>query len=332
MCSPWSKEAGELFSSMASSWKPRNVPMSQALKDLIAMLWEEGAEVYLLGGGVLARDCGKIPPYYNLLVEVGDFKAIKKALFEYGVVPVSTPDLPAEYIRFVYQERVYSALNMSLADYLERNVLGQRLQLLPLAHNFLVEDPSRRRVMDPYGALSESGNQQHADTIKLIRQPDSVVTGLEVCLAVAFDTALLGLKAPARFGAMERSVLGTVISTKSDSLLVFHRMLSYLPDLLEVRGWPSVRRYLRAPLCVSAAGGDPGIDLRQVEASLERVARRGQAITGAHLFAAINRQFEPRSQVAGAGLPDFLASRQLPVRRKDLLAKVLVEKDPLAEV
>jgi hypothetical protein len=299
---------------------------------LFSLLQSQSEGVYLVGGGVLGKTSGHDLPYLNLLVDSRNFGAIKQDLFRFGVVPVSTPELPSYFIRFVHEGRAYSALNMELAPFLAQNVLGPKLRLLPLAHNFLVFSTDESWVIDPHGALAGPAEGTVLGRIKLLREPESAVVGLEICLAVAFDTALLGLKPPARHASFEQAVLGCTATQEGDALLVFHQVVSYLPDLMEVRGLDFTRKYLVSPLCVSAAAAGPGINLRNVDASLQALHRRGQEVASAHLFAAINKEFGPRGQVTGTGLPDFLAAKQMPVRRKDLLARLLGEKDLLAEV
>ena len=165
--------------------RPWRLPFSLDESEVFSGLSEHAKGVYLVGGGVLAKAAGRALPYLNLVVDSDHFAALKQELFHYGVAPVSTPDLPSEFIRFVHQGKAYSALNLGLEAYLKSNVFGQKLRLLPLAHNYLVCSPTEAWVIDPHGALADS---PESGRIQFITQPESAIVGLELCLAVAFDT------------------------------------------------------------------------------------------------------------------------------------------------
>jgi len=329
-----------LYTQLGSgSWTGR--PLSRARTPLkldftpqeagvLSVLQQQSRGVYLLGGAVLAKCAGNELPFLNLLVDSKNFTQIKNDLFRFGVSPISTPELPSSFIRFVYADQAYSVMNMELDPFLKQNTLGQQLKLLPLAHNFLVFSASESWVLDPYEALQAPGGQSGALRMKLVQEPKSKIMALELCLAMAFDNSLLGLQFPLKHGAFEKRALSATVEESREAAVIVHQMLSYFPDLLELRGLDITRKYLLSPLCATAASNGPGIDLRKVDASLRTLDRRGETITSAHLVEAINDQFcrTGRISVFGTGIPDYMAANQMPVRRTDLLAQAL--QDPPA--
>ncbi len=292
---------------------------------VIDVLNRRSKTVCLLGGGVLAKAAGTELPYLNLLTDCAQFRRLKTELFEFGVTPVSTAEMPSHFIRFVYQGKPYGVLNMNPLEYERHNVLGRRLELLPVAHNFLVYSAGEQTVVDPYGALKSRGMQSPGFRGKIVELPRSVVAGLETCLAVAFDNTLLGIESPVRHEDFEREVLSASAGDEPEATAVFHRMLSYFPDLVELKGWECTRKYLLSPLCVSAGVAGPKLDLQRVEAVTRAAAGAGKEISGAHLLAAFNDELKRAAETPALldGLPDYLAARKMPFRRKDLLEEVL---------
>lgn len=303
---------------------PLRLAFSRDEQGVIAVLRRRANAVCLVGGGVLAKAGGRDLPYVNLLTDSAEFGALKRDLHAFGVRPISTPDLPSNFIKFEYGEQPYSVLNMKLADFLKQNVLGTRLALLPLAHNFLVYSATEEWVMDPYGAL-ESKDRRDRFRIKRLQDPASPIGGLELCLAVAFDMKLLGLEAPSGHAAFEKRVLAAPIGGEKEATAVFHQTLSFFPDLVELSGWEFTRRYVTSPLCVAAAAAAPRIDLRRVDAALQQAGKRGIEVTSSHLMIAINQEIQSLQKTLGlgVGLPDYMAAKKLPIRRGDLMNEVL---------
>jgi len=316
------KTKGELTADKAR--KPLRLDFGADETGVISVLRRHSTGVYLLGGGVLGKVAGTDLPYLNLLTESKAFGKIKQDLFAFGVAPVSTPEMPENFIRFAYQSKAYSVFCLGLEDFLKQNALGREVPLIPLAHNFLVYSIDGAWAIDPYGALGGGQRRGKGCRAKLVLEPGSSVAGLECCLSTAFDTALLGLELPAGHAALERRVLAARAS-KDDAPVLIHYLINYFPDLLEIRGYDFTRRYLRSPLCVSAAAIGPGIDLRKACASLEAARTRGQQITSVLLLRVINHEFCKTGNISalGAGIPDYMAAKRLPIRRKDLLAEAL---------
>jgi len=305
--------------------QPLTLKFSPDEAALLAVLSRRAKSVNLLGGAVLAKAAGAELPYVNLLVDSAQFAQVKRDLFAFGVSPVATVEMPSCFIRFMYRGQPYSVLNLDREEFACQNVLGQQLELMPLAHNFLVYSIGEQRVLDPYGALQSRTARPDGFRSRLVEPPRSCVAGLEVCLAVAFDQALLGIAAPAGHEDFERQVLGAGAGQEPQAGAVFQRVVDYFPDLVELRGWDFARRYLVSPLCLSAAGAGPGVDLRRVEAAIRAVPGPATELSGAHLLAALHQEMcrvEKTPALAG-GLADYLAARKLPLRRKDLLAEML---------
>ncbi|MCX6929684.1 MAG: hypothetical protein NT154_41685 [Verrucomicrobia bacterium] len=301
-----------------------SLAFSPAEQGVISVLRPRSKAVCLLGGGVLTKASGQDLPYLNLLIDSAEFGTLKRELHAFGVQPISTPELPSHFIKFQHEGRPYSVLNMKLEAFLEQNVLGPRLKLLPLAHNFLVYSVTEKWVIDPYGAL-QSKARADLFRIRRLQDPQTPVGGLELCLAVAFDTSLLGLEAPVGHSAFEQRVLASTVGDEKLATAVFHQTLSFFPDLLELKGWGFTRRYVTSPLCIAAAAAVPRIDLKRVDASLQQVEKRGGEVSSSHLMLAINREIRNLEQTPGfgIGLPDYMAAKKLPIRRGDLMNEVL---------
>ena len=303
---------------------PLTLAFSADEKGVITALRRRSKSVCLVGGGVLSKASSRDLPYVNLLTDSSEFTALKRDLYAFGVQPISTPELPSNFIKFEHGGKPYSVLNLELDTFLQQNVLGPRLRLLPLAHNFLVYNASEEWVVDPYGAM-QSKARGNRFRIRRLQDPETPVGGLELCLAVAFDTTLLGLQAPTGHTAFEKRVLASSVSDEKLATAVFHQTLSFFPDLVELKGWEFTRRYLTSPLCVAAAAAAPRIDLKQVDASLQQVSKRGVEVSSSHLMMAINHEIQDLEKTPGfgIGLPDYMAAKKLPIRRGDLMNEVL---------
>ena len=312
-----------------TAWVGKRIPLelrfSPEETGVISVLRRRSEGVYMVGGGILGRTTGRASPYLNLVVESTSFGALKDDMFSFGVTPISTPELPSHFIKFVYGGKPFTVLNMEWEGFLGQNALGQKLRLLPLAHNFLGYSVDEAWVVDPYSALECRAAKSNRHRIKLLQEPETAVAGLELCLAVAFDTALLDLEPPVGHSRFEKRVLDSTVEKEKEATTVFHQVLSFFPDLMELRGFDFTRRYLVSPLSLSAATAGPGIDLRKVEASLQRLSKRGAEVSSVQLLAAINDEFCQLAKVPGLGVgfPDYMAAKKLPIRRGDLVADVL---------
>lgn len=276
--------------------------------------------VYLLGGCVVGKLQGRALPYVNLMVESDDFIQIKRELFELGVDPVSTPELPGSIIRFGFRETPYSVVNLTLKEYLATSLSGEGGSVVPFAHNYLVYACHGKWVMDPFGAFAGKSIPRKNHRIQLLAKPESAVAGLTCALAATFDVALLGLKESAPCGRVtRRSLEQSVSGIESD--LVMEQVVNYVPDVLEACGFDTMQRFLTAPLCVAAARESAGVDLQQVGAALDAARESGVPVDGIRFMGALNDVFLKKKELDGLGfgLSDYMASKGFMVRRVDLL-------------
>jgi hypothetical protein len=295
--------------------KPMELAASADEQKVLAVLQAHSKGVYLLGGCVSGKLMKRDLPYVNLLVDTEDFAQIKKELFQIGVEPVSTPELPSSVIRFAFADKPYSVVNLPVNEYLKQNTLSSGLSLIPFAHNFLVYSFDGRWVVDPYDALS--GKEQR---IQLLQEPASPVSGLTCALAATLDSALLGLKESSACSRTTKRHLKKIVSTE-DAPLVMEQVINYVPDVLETCGFATMQKFLLSPLAIAAGRDGAGVDLRRVNAELVAAKRKGVAIDGARLLGAMNKEFLRKDNPDGLGLgiSDYMASKGFMVRRTDLL-------------
>lgn len=313
--------------------KPLGLAATAEEQKVIAVLQAHSKGVYLLGGCVIGKIQKLDLPYLNLLVDSEEFTEIKNDLFRLGVEAVSTPELPPSVIRFGYAGKPYSVVNLSLNEFLKQNTLGNDLGLIPFAHNFLVYSFDGRWVIDPYNALGGKSVSNKEHRIQLLQEPASPAVGLEYTLAATFDTALLGLKESSECSKMVRHSLDQTASAEEAPLVMEH-VINYLPDVLETCGFAPMQKMLLSPLCVTAARTSARIDLQRVAVALKATKRRGTAITGDRLLAALNKEFLRKDKLDGLGfgLSDYMASNGFMVRRTDLLMSALKTSGDVAQV
>src|SRR5579884_2796399 len=176
----------------ASKKIPLRIKLPKDVSEVCARVGQASRRVYITGGVALAAAAGLESPYINLLINTPKFSELKNGMFEFGVTPISTPDLPPNFARFTYKDKAYNLINMSFDSYCQLNLSGQQNGFILFAHNFLIYNVKDCTMSDPYDALSEKSGK--AFLITPIEQPRSLVHGFEHCLAAMFDGALLGLK------------------------------------------------------------------------------------------------------------------------------------------
>ena len=308
--------------------RPLELATSASEQKVLAVLQTHSKGAYLLGGCVIGKIQKQDLPYVNLVVDSENFAQIKNDLFQLGVEPVSTPELPASVIRFGYQGKAYSVVNLSLNDYLKQNTLSSNLGLIPFAHNFLVYSFDKHWVIDPYDAFAGKSIFSKAHRIQLLQEPASPVAGLTCSLAATFDTSLLGLKESAACARLTRRCLEQTPDAE-ETHLVMEQVINYVPDVLETCGLEATQKYLLSPLCLAAARDGAGIDLRRVNTALVAAKRRG-ALDGSHLMGALNKEFLRKKNLDGLGfgLSDYMAVQGFMVRRTDLLMTSMKTSPP----
>jgi hypothetical protein len=303
--------------------KPLDLATSADDQKIIGALQAHAKGVYLLGGCVVGKIQKHDLPFVNLLVTSQNFDRIKTDLFELGVTPVSTPELPPSVIRFTYAGLPYSVVNLPLESYLKQNSLSSELSLIPFAHNFLVYSFTDKWVIDPYNALA---GKEHR--IQLLREPASAVAGLTCALAGKFDMALLGLKESPKYSRMAAKCLAKTVSG-DDAALVMEQVINYVPDVLETSGFQAMQEFLLSPLCLAAGRDGAGVDLRRVNSALVAAKRKGLMIDGARFLGALNKEFLRKDTLDGLGfgVSDYMASKGFMLRRTDLLMASMKLRD-----
>lgn len=310
---------------------PFRLELPRDVTELTAFLGERSRGIYLLGGPAIAAAAGVELPYVNLLMDSKSLSEVKRSLFEFGVTPVSTADLPGNFIRFMHRGRAYNVLNLGFDTYAQLSAAGMEKGLILFAHNFLMYSASDQWVLDPYGALECKSGDKTGFLIKPLRQPGTLLQGFEHCLAATFDYALLGLRSSPAYEQMEQRLFHSTPNAK-ESNQILSELLDYASDLLEVGGLRTACRLLLAPVCVAAAQKAAELDLLRVEARLQRLHRQGTEITGREFMAAIHTELlkKPHGKGAAQGLPEYLIAARNPFRRVEVLIDA-VESTP-AEV
>jgi hypothetical protein len=259
-------------------------------------------------------------PYVNLLVDTQKFTELKSALFKFGVLPVSTADLPANFVRFMYRDKGYNVLNMSFDAYAQLSAAGQSNGLILFAHNFLVYSVTEGRALDPYGALNSKSADGKSHMIMPLQQPKNLLNGFEHCLAATFDVALLDMKPSPEYRQIEERVFQSTPNAE-ESQTITSQILDYTSDLLEVGGLNTASRLLLAPVCIAAGKTAAGIDFAKIEASLKRQHRQGKEVAGSEFMASVNEELKKKGYGKGSakGLPEYLASTRDQFRRIEVL-------------
>lgn len=314
-------KGGPAVSSRAKT--PLRLKLPAATEEVLGVLKGRSDDLYLLGGSVLATRHGVDVPYVNLLAETDDFQSHKRALYKFGVSPISTPDLPGNFIRFVHNDRGYNVLNLDLGSYSQLNLAGQDNGLILFAHNFLVYSVNGRWVMDPHGALQPRADGKTTPMLKAIQRPKSVVQGFEHCLAGAFDCNFLKLEVSPEFAEMESELLGSAV-TGEEASKVMRQVLDYMPDVIEVCGMDTATKLLRSTLCRSAGDSAAGIDFGGVVDSLRQ--RRFEAGTGGTEFVtAVDTALRQKGKGSGTafGLTEYMFANGIPIRRTELVVDAM---------
>jgi hypothetical protein len=311
----------------ASNKIPLRLKLPKDVAEICGQLGKASRRVYLTGGTAIAAAAGVESPYINLLVNTPKFTELKNSLFQFGVTPVSTADLPGNFARFMYQDKAFNVLNMSFDTYTLLNVTGQEHGLILFAHNFLMYNVKDSSMIDPYDALKAKSADGKNFLMMPIQQPKTLLHGFEHCLAATFDSALLGLQPSPEFAAMEDRVFNS-IPTAEDSKEIMGKMLDYMSDILEVGGWNTASKLMRSPVCVAAAKDAAAIDLTKIEASLRRLQKQGAEISGREFMSSVHAELKKKTSGKGSaqGLPEYLAIARDPFRRVEVLRDAMESK------
>jgi hypothetical protein len=301
---------------------PMALKLPKDVTEVTSLLGESSKGVYLLGGTAIAAVAKVESQYLNILVDTEKLSDLKKALFEFGVAPVSTADLPANFVRFVYQDKAYNVLNMNFDTYLQMSM--QESGLILFSHNFALFSVKDKFMLDPYDALGSKVNGEKSFYIKPLQQPKTLVQGFEHCLAATFDRALLGLKPSVEYSQLEERVFESTPGA-ADSKGIFSRVLDYTPDILEVAGFDAAARLLTAPVSVKAGKTAAEIDFIKVERGLRQLREKNSSVTGSDFMVSVHTELKkkPTGEGAAQGLPEFIMNNKQQFRRVDVLLEAM---------
>jgi len=299
---------------------PMALKLPKDVTDVTGLLGGSSKGVYLLGGTAIAAAAKVESQYVNILIDTEKLSDLKKSLFEFGVSPVSTADLPANFLRFVYQDKAYNVLNMNFDTYLQLSMAGQENGLILFSHNFALFSVKDKFMLDPYDALGSKTSDGKSFLIKPLQQPKRLVQGYEHCLAATFDRALLGLKPSREYSQLEERVFESTPGA-SDSKDIFSRALDYTPDVLEVAGFDAAARLLTAPVAVKAAKTAAEIDFIRVEKELRALRDKNSSVTGSDFMVSVHSELKkkPNGKGAAQGLPEYIMNNKDQFRRVDVL-------------
>lgn len=297
---------------------PLRLKLPADVTAITALLGEKSKDVFLLGSSAIAAAGGAELPYVNLLIDTQHFSELKQALFESGVTPVSTADLPANFIRFMHQDKGYNVLNMPFDTYTHLSMAGQENGLILFAHNFLMCSVAGGYALDLYEALKTKSGK--AFLIKPLQQPKTLLNGFEHCLAATFDCALLGMRPSPEYKQIEERLFESTPNAE-ESREIMSRILDYTPDILEVGGFETASRLLLSSVCVTAGKTAAEIDFAKVETKLRKLQQQGTEVSGKEFMTAVHAEFKKKTTGKGAaqGLPEYVAATRDQFRRIEVL-------------
>ena len=303
---------------------PLRLELPPDVTEIAQLIGRHSRSVYLLGGTAVAAAAGVESSYLNLLIDTKKLSDLKKSMFEFGVTPVSTADLPAHFVRFIHRGKAYNVLNMGLDTYAQLGADGMEKGLILFAHNFVIASIKEGWAFDPYGALASKSADGKAFLIKPLTQPKTLLQGFEHCLAATFDRSLLGLQSSPEYEQIEQRLFEATPGPQ-ESQEIMSLILDYSPDLLEVGGLSAANRLWTAPICVAAAKSAADIDLERIEATLRRAQRQRTEVDGKDFMAAVHEELlkKPQGKGAAQGLPEYLAASLTPFRRVEVLIDAL---------
>jgi hypothetical protein len=287
---------------------------SPAERQLMGLLQQHSRGCYLFGGPVLSKVAGDAPSWVNFLVDCRNFTKLKHALFSFGVTPISTPELPASFAKFLHAGQVFNLMNCQLDEFCQLNRLNSRANLIPFAHNFLIYDPARSELADPGGALTVRGKDGRPQIV-LLAQPRSIAESFDVVLSGRFDCRLLALEPSRDVADFEHFVLHAHCPDDEAPRIV-ERVVNYLPDAIELLGWPTASELAQAPMVQQAVGRGLGVEM----AEICRRVDAAKSERGAVLYALLKEGMGVPRVATGFedGLCLYLARNGYGLRRMDV--------------
>lgn len=239
-------------------------------RELADVIGAASPSLYLFGGPVLARVEERATSWMNLLLDCRDFSRLKRKLFDFGVEPISTPEMPGSFIKFSFQDRIYNVMNCGIDHFCQLNRIQAKVQLVPFAHNFLIYDCNRRELADPCGALNARGNGKERE-IRLVSRPRSVVEGFDCVLSARFESHLLGFQPSEELRDFDSFILRADCPTE-DIPKIVERTINYIPDAIEILGERKAAPVALSPLVKQALHSGLRIEIENVWSGLKKEA------------------------------------------------------------
>ncbi len=299
---------------------PLKISLTSAETKLLRVVGRHSSSSHMFGGPVLSRARGSHPSWVNLLVDSKDFSRMKRKLFEFGVTPLSTPEMPSSFAKFVYEEQVYNVMNSTPDEFCQLNRLQARVQLVPFAHNFLLCDLQRGLAIDPCGAL-DSQSSSGTPEIVLVAKPRTLGESFDCVLSGRFEAKLLGLSPSQALRDFEQFVLNDS-SSKSEVPRIAERVVNYIPDAIEVLGMEETKELVLCPMIRNAIKSGINVELDRVWSKLEKSKEDHPA-----MFIALLKEAMGVSASA-TGFEDdltlYLAKNGYNMRRMDLAADAVM--------
>lgn len=297
---------------------PLRLKLPKDVSEITAQLGASSRRIYLLGGTAAAAAAGVNSPYYNLLINTPKFAELKNSLFKFGVTPVSTADLPANFARFMFQDKAYNVLNLGFDTYTQLSVAGQESGLILYAHNFLMYNVKDCFMLDPYDAMKSKSADGKAFLLKPLQQPRTLLHGFEHCLAATFDCSLLGLRPSPEYNQIEERVFNSN-PPQEESKQITSKLLDYMSDVLEVGGMQAASHLLLSPVCIAAGKNAAQIDFAKIEAGMKRLQNQGTEVAGRDFMSLVHAELKKKASGKAPGLPEYLAMTGNDFRRIEVL-------------
>ena len=318
----WHREPRGL--SLAFKHQPKlkmPVELSCAEQNIAALFASSSRSLYLFGGPVLARLENTESSWTNFLIDTPDFRRVKRDLFELGVEPISTPEMPGTFIKFLYQDRIYNVMNCEIDEFCQRNRVQAKVKLVPFAHNFMIYDCMAGELADPCDALK--GRKNGKPEIQLVARPRSVVEGFDCVLSGKFESHLLGFSKSGELLDFEEFILNSPGCPSADQPRIVERTINYIPDAIETFGVDAAAAIARAPFVKSVLQSSLGVDMDKVWVGLTHEAPEDRSIA----FLGLVKE-QMGVDRAATGFEDrltlYLATNGYALRRSDLALQVVM--------
>jgi thioredoxin reductase len=259
------------------------------------------------------------PDLVNLLVQATQWAKLKETLFQFGVQPISTPEMPSNFIKFEHRETVFNVIDGEVDDICHRNSMLAQRGLIPFAHNFLVHELDGHQVYDPRQSLQQV-DEDGRFVIQLLREPRNPLLAFDYMLGSRFECGLLNLKPSAELAELGDYILQSRVA-ESEAKFITERFLNYFPDLVEIYGYGEVRSILVSPLVRQAVKQSLKVDPDQLDEKLQSIESNGGVIRDYTVLAEINEAlgYKPAESDFTKNIDHYMLANAFQVRRVDLM-------------